>query len=93
MITQPVIFDYKVNPNKDSAEKEKDDCEAAAVDDRVELKNTLLQKLEMLCDKIGGVEVVENAASKQPQSSGGGDVMEDVLVSLVDRLTQKSWKG
>ena len=91
VITQPVIFDYKVNPNKDSAEKEKEESDAV-VDDRVELKNTLLQKLEMLCDKIGGVEVVENAASKQPQS-GGGDVMEDVLVSLVDRLTQKSWKA
>ena len=95
VITQPVIFDYKVNPNKDSAEKEKEDCEAAAaVDDRVELKNTLLQKLEMLCDKMramdGGVEVLET--SKQPQS-GGGDVMEDVLVSLVDKLTQKSWKA
>ena len=105
MITQPVIFDYKVNPNDGGAEKErnKDEdergCEAG--DDRVELKNTLLQKLEMLCDKMRAMEGEDDGAAHHislnaevaATCANSGDVMEDVLVGLVDRLTQKSWKA
>ena len=106
MITQPVIFDYKVNPDDGGAEKErnKDEdergCEAG--DDRVELKNTLLQKLEMLCDKMRAMEGDDDVAAQHislnaevaaTSCASSGDVMEDVLVSLVDRLTQKSWKA
>ena len=103
VITQPVIFDYKVNPNSGRAGGDDGGC-AVAEGDRVELKNTLLQKLEVLCDKMretDGAEEGDDGDGKAAKSASpaeaaaamaGADVMEDVLVSLVDRLTQKVWK-
>ena len=93
MITQSVIFDYKVNPNDVGTDKEKKNVveDERCCDDRVELQNTLLQKLDMLCDKMEGddaplkTEVAVNAVLS-------GDAMEDLLISLVDRLTQRSWR-
>ena len=113
MITQPVIFDYKVNPNDGAEKKEGNDAEKVALDeigcadsdDTAELKNTLLQKLEMLCDKMRRTMEVDdvshaslNAQLAENAGAGNsnplsGDVMEDALVRLVDRLAQKSWKA
>ena len=114
MITQPVIFDYKVNPNDGAEKKEGNDAEKVAEvdeigcadsDDTAELKNTLLQKLEMLCDKMRRTMEVDdvshaslNAQLAENAGAGNsnplsGDVMEDALVRLVDRLAQKSWKA
>ena len=103
VITQPVIFDYKVNPNSERAGGDDGGCAVPEGGDRVELKNTLLQKLEVLCDKMretddaeeggdGDASAAKIAPPADAAAAAGGDVMEDVLVSLVDRLTQKVWK-
>ena len=59
VITQPVIFDYKVNPNSERAGGDDGGCAVPEGGDRVELKNTLLQKLEVLCDKMRETDDVE----------------------------------
>ncbi len=89
VITEPVIFKYKVNPDKPAAAEEAgcqgggeekalegcDDASTAAAgedDDKRELKNTLLQKLELLCDKMAAT-----ATSGQDAGLGGVQVKLD----------------
>jgi hypothetical protein len=102
VITKPVIFEYKVNPDKKmssssssfSEGEEKtgdngcdadDDAAAAAAaaakdegeSDRRELKNTLLQKLEMLCDKMKAAD-----RNKCPAADDMYDVVERERINV-----------